>query len=118
MSCSGSTQALRQPANMLVVREQDNLGTPREVGKHPEGRGGAVVVELDEDIIDHQGNRLVAFEIHFQAGQAQGEVELIGRPLAQAFEAHNLASRCSDRLEHGLILVVVAQLSGPRRSQG
>ena len=78
---------------MLVVREQDDLGPARDLGQGLEGGGGALVVELDQDVVDDQGDRLVALEVGLQAGQAEGQVELVGGPQAQALDADRLGRR-------------------------
>ncbi len=63
-----------------------------------------------QDVIDHQGNRLVAFEVGFQAGEAKGQVELIGRSLAQACNADRLYPSRADCSQNGLIMVIIVNL--------
>ena len=49
----------------------------------------------------------MAFEVGFQAGETEGQVELIGRSLAQASDPDRLCPSGADRLENGLIVVII-----------
>ena len=57
-----------------------------------QGGGGAAVVELDEDVVGDQGDGPVRVEGRLEAGQPQGEVELVGGPEAQAADADGLGA--------------------------
>ena len=49
----------------------------------------------------------MAFEVGSQAGEAKGQVELIGRSLAQACDADRLRPSGADRSQNGLIVVII-----------
>ena len=106
----GIETSLSQSADVLVMCEQDDLSAAGQFGKSLQGGGGPVVIELDQDVIDHQGNWLVACEVGFQAGEAKGQVELIGRSLAQARDADRFRTARADCLQNGVILFIVIYL--------
>jgi hypothetical protein len=68
----GIDTVLRQSADVLVVREQDDLSAAGEIRQSLEGGRGAFIIELDQDIINDKRNRLVALEVGFQAGEPKG----------------------------------------------
>ena len=58
------------------------------------------------------------FEVGFEAGQAQGQVELIGGSQAQAGDADRLGTAGADGQEHRLVMVIVIDsqaLEGAKR---
>ena len=74
---------LGQLDQVPVVGKEQDLGVPRQFGQGPEARPGAVVVEVQEDVVDDERDRLVGLEPRLETGQPQRQVELV------------LASRCS-----------------------
>ena len=90
-----------------MVGEEENLGALREVGEGAEGGGGAGVVELDQKVVDDQGEGIVAVEGGFEGGEAEREIELVGGAEAHAGDAHRLAAAGANALEDGLVAVVV-----------
>ena len=66
----GIDTVLCQSTDVLVVREQDDLGAAGDLGQRLKGGGGPLVVELDQDVVDDQGHRLVILEVGLQACQA------------------------------------------------
>ena len=56
----------------------------------------------------------MALEIHVQAGEAFGEVELIRRAFAQGVEAKCLRVRRSGGQKHRVILVIVPDLQASK----
>lgn len=71
---------------MPVVGEVDDLVFLGDFRKDFESGPSAVVGEIDQDIVEDQRHRLVVFDMMFQAGQAEGEVELIAGSLAHSFD--------------------------------
>jgi hypothetical protein len=97
---------LSQVDQVCVVREEDHLRAPRQCGKNVQRRARALVVEAHEHVVDHKGHGLLAFEVVFQTGHAQGEVKLIGRAVAHRRQFDALPSAGPHPFEHDLALVV------------
>src|SRR5579863_6459089 len=67
---------------MAVVGEEDDLGPVCQLGKNFEPGGRAAVVEVDEQIVDDQRQRLEAFELLLDCGQAECEIQLVASTFA------------------------------------
>src|SRR4051794_22433985 len=92
---------------MFMMCEHDNLGSKREVCQGVKSSDGAVVVKLDQDVIHDQGNRIVLFEVGFEAGQAKGQVELISGSQAEPGDADRISPAGTDSEEHCLVVVII-----------
>lgn len=69
---------------MAVVGQQQDLRLPGEVRENGEGAGGAIVVEMDEQVVEDYGHGRVVVEELLQARDAEREVELVAGPVAHA----------------------------------
>jgi len=98
-----------------MVREQDDLGLLREIGQHRERRGRALIVEMNEDIVEEERQRPSRFDEAFERRDAKREVELIERPVRKrrGFELLLVAQRDED----GLVTVIEADLEAFERSE-
>jgi hypothetical protein len=75
---------------MLVVREEQHLGRARDLREDHERRPGARVVELHEQIVEHERHRLTGLEVTLEAGEAQRQEQLVALPGAHP-DDRNLA---------------------------
>ena len=56
-----STQRLaRKVDEMLMMGEKQDLRFPAQLGQQPEPRRGALVIEIDEQVVRHEGKRIRA----------------------------------------------------------
>ena len=87
---------------VLVVGEEDDLGPARQIGKRAQRGRGPRVVEVQQDVVDDEGDRLVALEPVLDAGDPQGQVELVAGAVAHGFQADRFGCAGSDAHQHGL----------------
>src|SRR5579884_740037 len=71
---------------MAVVREEDDLSLLGQLSEDLEAGGCAIVVEVDEEIVDDQRERLGAVKLMLDRGQAESEIELITSAVAHVFD--------------------------------
>ena len=84
---------LRDLDDTLVVGEQQHLGPAAELAEHADRRRRAAVVEVHEDVVEHHRQGLgERTELVLDPRDAQGEIELVARPVAQRGRRAHLAA--------------------------
>src|SRR5262249_22224887 len=109
---------LGQVDDVRVVGEDQNLRAPGELGQDGERGTGAVVVELDQYVIDNQRQGLVAEKERFDSGEPQSQVKLVGRAVAHPIESDHLESAGADAFQNGLVGLVVVHAQVRKRFEG
>ena len=84
MEAAARPFVLRQLHEMGMVGEKQNLGVLAEVAQGSQRADGAVVVEVDQQVVEDQRHRFVIGEMKLQASQAEGEKQLVASAFAEA----------------------------------
>lgn len=82
--------------DLAVVGEQKHLGGVSQVVEYAEAGLRTLVVEVDEQIVEHEGEGTPAGHELFESRDAQGQVELV--PRARAEGAEESTTELRDRL--------------------
>jgi hypothetical protein len=85
-----------------VAGEEDDLGGASGVAEGGEAGGGAGVVEVDQDVVEDDGERLAAVAVVEDVGEAQGEEQLFTCPGGQVGGESELAAVVDDGERAGL----------------
>jgi hypothetical protein len=88
----------------------------RKLGQDAKRRGGATIVEVDEQVVGDNRHRSVSAELLLERGDPQSQVELIAGAVAHSFDRHLVAPTSSD--QHQLALLVVPRCDPLERANG
>ena len=58
-----------QVDDVAMVREEQDLGSPRQLGQGAQCCGGAKVVEVEQNVVDYEWHRLMGLKPRFEASQ-------------------------------------------------
>ena len=64
---------------VLVVGEENNLRLFTQLRQHFQGRGGPLVVQLNQNVVQHKGKRPTTVDVGFQTGQSQRQEQRVCR---------------------------------------
>lgn len=114
-------KGLGQATHVVMVGEQQDLGLLAECHQALQGGPGALIIELDQDIIGDEGDGLGStFQIALDGRQTQRQVELIG--CARAHPCHVdalVGATCGPQpRQHRLAPVVLAYLQAAKGATG
>ena len=82
VKCCCTDALAGQIHHMLMMREKDHLDPIGQRRQNIQGGPRPFVVEAQENIVHHEGQRLAGVKILFDTGQSQGEIELVGGAVA------------------------------------
>ena len=107
-------------ADMFVMREQKHLGAAGECGQGVQGGGGASFVELDQEVIGDERDGASGVEGRLQAGEAKGQVELVGGPEAEPPDpdGRRLLTGRAEGGQRGPVGVGLVDLKAAERAEG
>ncbi len=66
-----------QVNDVAMVREEQDLGSLRQLGQGGQCGGCANIVEVEQDVVYHERNRLMRLKPRFEACQPQSKIKLI-----------------------------------------
>jgi hypothetical protein len=78
----GAKRVPRDIQQMLMVREEQDLGFLREFVQDPKARRGAFVVEIYEQVVRNEWHRLGIVEVILHRRDPKREIELVHRAVA------------------------------------
>jgi len=84
-------RAVSQGQVACVVGEKEDLNALGELAQNAQGRRGPLIVEMNQYVVQHQGQGWVALEVALEAGDAQSQIQLVARAFAQTVDRHFLA---------------------------
>jgi hypothetical protein len=90
-------------SNPLVVCEEDDLHSLGDVGEQLERERRALVVEVDEDVVEDERQRIGVTRVSLDRREAQREIELVARAVREALDV-DFATR-ADAHQLGTIFV-------------
>ena len=96
----------RNVRHMAMMGEEHALRRASHIRQDPQPMGGAGVVETGEKIVGDEGRRLGPTGVILHIGEAQGEIELIARALAEAPDGDLLAAGALAMQRLGVVLAV------------
>ena len=103
-----------------MVGKEEHLSPTWELAEDLERGLGALVVEMHEDVVDHEGNGIVVLGVPFERRNAERQEKLIARAVAHA-PAPGLAPVAPHSAQHrGVLFVeidVAAELKEPKVSR-
>jgi hypothetical protein len=102
---------------VLVVGEEQHLGTGSHGGEHRQNGAGAFVIEGDEEVIEDERHGFVGGEVGFEGGEAEGEEELVAGALAEVFHGDRAAVPAHGR-EGGFVVVAEFRLESSEGAGG
>src|SRR5271166_2154917 len=85
----------RRGLEAAMVGEQKHLCRSPEFSQKAERRRAAVVVEMDQQIVGDERQRLGGFGVMLDAGDAEGEIELIANAVAHQLDGNLFAAVAS-----------------------
>src|SRR5258708_6405657 len=97
-----------------MVREEEDLRFLRERCQHLQRGPSALVVEIEQEIVEYERNRLVLGYPGFQAGGANGQIKLILSFRTHGFDAQHLRASGAKSLQDFLSFFVKI---GPQSSE-
>ena len=71
-----------------MMREEDHLGLLRQFGQHLEPRRSTYVIEIIEQVIGDKRQRHALVDEILHRGDAQRQIELVGRARAHSADAN------------------------------
>src|SRR5580704_8446957 len=99
------------------MREQDALHARADLGEGFDPVTGALVVEGHEDVVGDEGRRLEPRRVALHIGETQGEIELVARALAQAFDP-DVPVLASPPDQNGAVLLVILRAEPDEGASG
>ena len=87
---------------MLVVGENGSPGPSGDLRENLQGGGGALVVEIHEDVVEYSGRRM-PFGVALEARNAQRQVELVRRALCSCPRRGRASRNRAHAAQHVLV---------------
>src|SRR4051794_5870103 len=90
---------------MAVMREEDDLGLLSNFGEDLEAGSRAVIVEVDEQVVNDQRQRLRAIDLLLDRGESERQVKLVTRSLAHPVNRDLDSSATPAKQDHVAALI-------------
>ncbi len=100
-----------------VMGEEKHLGFARKFAQYGQRSARTSVVEVDENIVQDERNGFVVVEMPFEAGDPQGQKQLIARSVAQSVDRDEHSARTNAFQYRFAFVAFVVAANSDKRTQ-